>query len=96
MEGGSRFPPRRYETYQNRRNYGEITWHCTIIHCVYHVQVYNRGQRTNEWVELKLLRAVAKIVAVEELMRSSLTIRVSVRSESDLGLMQGWSKISAN
>jgi hypothetical protein len=37
-----------------------------------------------EWVELKLLRAVAKIVSVEELMRFSMTIRVPVRSESDL------------
>jgi hypothetical protein len=52
----------RYEIYQNK----EITkklldhpWHCTI-HCVYHVQ-YNRGQRFGE---LKLLRAVAKIVGV--------------------------------
>jgi hypothetical protein len=46
---------------------------------------YDRGRRIGEWGELKLLRAVAKIVVgVEELMRFSMTIRVPVRSERDL------------
>jgi hypothetical protein len=87
MEVGSRFPPCRYEMHQNKMNYEEITQSPMASRhtlCVSRAVSYNRGQRMGEWVELKLLRAVAKIVSVEELMRFSMTIRVPVRSESDL------------
>jgi hypothetical protein len=67
--GSSRFPTMSLRNLSKlRRNY--INHHRTIMYST------TGGQRIGEWVEQKLLRAVA--------MGFSLTIRVPVRSESDL------------